>query len=252
MKNPKLYSLIFIILICLFSCKKSNNEITPDIVQEKAISYPDSISFVMNEKEYIFNEKYIAGMGNQPINIKPSAKVIKGGKLAYETGGYYWYGEQDSTLYSRFYNFSSKPNRNYFKISFTKKFKDSQLHTGAVLLHPENDLDIFKVGKASFAVDLEKENTMDGISIDFYEQDINKVLSTKIPGSSILVRSALKNDIQNNSSFEITKVEKLKNTLYLIRAKFEANLFYNDAKLYRIKNGFLQFTTNVTPGDYNY
>jgi hypothetical protein len=208
MKNKKPYSLIFIILICLFSCKKNNNEITAEIVREKAISYPDSISFVMNEKEYIFNEKYRAGMGNQPINIKPSAKVIKGGKLAYETGGYYWYGEQDSTLYSRFYNFSSKPNGNNFKISFTKKFKDSQLHTGATLLYPESDLDIFKVGKASFAVDLEKENTMDGISIDFYKVDINKVLSTKIPGFSILVRSGLKT---TSRIIQALRLPKLKN-----------------------------------------
>ncbi|GAA4320855.1 hypothetical protein GCM10023149_20350 [Mucilaginibacter gynuensis] len=249
MKNLNRYAALIIVLLFLFSCKKDNHETIADPVPEKVINYQDSISFSINDKQYTFDDKYSYGIGNQPINIKRSATVINNGKLAYETGGYYWYGVQDSTLYSVVYKVLSRQAANTFSIDFTKKFADKTLQGGIHLLYPKSNLEVFKLGKQSFAVDLDKENTLEGISINLAGADINKSLSTDVPGFSILIRSDLKNDIQNNSTFEITKIEQLKDNIYAIEAKFEVNLFDIDAKQYRLKNGFMRLVTNVVPGN---
>ena len=245
MKNIKHYAVLALASISLASCKKNSIEILPEPVPVKVKAYQDSLSFVINEKQYIFNDKYTAGIGNQAINIKPSSTLNKEGKLAYQTGGYYWYGEKDSTLYSVFYGLKTAQLADRFEILFTKKFKDTQLQSNHPVLVPKDHAGIFKLGKLPFAVDLGKENTMDGISIDLSLSAINEPLGTSIPGFSILVRSGLTKDIQNNSSFEITKVEELKDGLYIIEAKFEVNLFDSNEKLYRLKNGFLRLKTNL-------
>lgn len=246
MKNIKRYSVLVVALISIVACKKNNTENTPDVIDRKITHYKDSVSFIINDKQYVLDDSYSSGMGNSPVNIKSSSTVIKGGKLAYETGGYYWYGAKDSTLYSVSRGIHSRNGGDDFKILFTKKFQDSQLQRGNLMLAPKDYYDIFKLGKQSFAVDLEKENTMDGISIDFRGGEMKDRLITGIPGFSILVRSGLKNDIQENSSFEITKVEKLRDNQYLVEAKFEVNLFDNNEKLYRLKKGFLRITSNMT------
>ncbi|MBB6499646.1 hypothetical protein [Pedobacter cryoconitis] len=246
MKNIKRYSVLAIALISIVACKKTNNETTPNPVDKKIAYYNDSVSFTINEKQYVLNNRYSSGIGNQPLNIKSSPTVIEGGKLAYQTGGYYWYGAKDSTLYSVSRGFQSSKGGDDFEILFTKKFNDSQLQGGPVMLTPKDYYNLFKLGKQSFAVDLEKENTMDGISIKFRGNDMKDGLTSNIPGFSILIRSGLKKDIQDNSNFEITRVEKLGDNRYLVEAKFEINLFNNDAKLYRLKEGFLRITTRMT------
>ncbi|WP_158826346.1 hypothetical protein [Mucilaginibacter lacusdianchii] len=240
----KPYLTVLIVVAALQSCKKDNGQQAepPAPVSEKAIVYTDSITFSLNNKIYAFDQRFTTGVGNQPVNIKKSASVIEGGKLAYETGGYHWYGVPDSTLYSVSYGFMLKETSKRLSIYFNKKYNDKELQKEGLLLKPKSNLEIFKVGNIPFAVDLDKENTMDGVAIDFDN------LTTKIPGATILVRSSLSTSIQNNSSFQITKVEKLKDSIYLIEAKFEANLYDENAQLYRLKNGFMRIRTIVTPG----
>ncbi len=248
MKNLTPYYFIFAFLIALCSCKKQQKEVVPApaaSVTKNPVSYSDSISFSIGSQLYVFGSRYKAGISNRAIDVKPSPTKIPGGKLAEETGGFYWYGVPDSTLYSVFYGFPSVVSGNELDVSFTKRYKDGVLTRQGALLVADNHLDIIKKGKQSFAVDYDKENTMDGIVIELYKQ--GKFLTTAIPGSSILVRSNLKNDIQNNSSFEITKVEQIQDDRYVVEARFDVNLFDEDAKLYRAANGFLRFTTNMNP-----
>lgn len=245
MKTLKLYLISTLAFISIASCKKNNVEVITD--PEKAVEYKDSISFKINEKQYVFNTTTSYGNGNQQINIKPSPIAIKGRRPAYETGGYYFYGEIDSTLYSVHYELRSEQLTDNFNINFTKKFENSQLNQGLLLLAPTDHLGIFKTGKLSFAVDLEKENTMDGVAIDFKGSGIPEQLSTCIPGFSILVRSSLTKDIQNNSNFEITKVKNLNDGLYLIEAKFAVNLYGESEKLYKLENGFLRMKVHMNP-----
>lgn len=246
MKNLTFYYILPFLLIALSSCDKKKNEIAPEPVIKKTAT-SDSISFSMGGQLYAFGQRYKAGTGNSPVNIKSSSTKTSENKLAYETGGLYWYGTPDSTLYAINYGFASKPSGNNLSVYFTKKYKDSELKKGAVLLHPESNSDLLRKTKLPFAVDYGKENTMDGVIIELYDR--GKLLSTTIPGFSILVRSKLKNDIQNNSSFEIIKVEHLQDDRFLIEAKFDANLFDEEEKLYRITNGFIRFSTNMNPSN---
>lgn len=242
------FSLMALAIIFVVSCKKISSENISQIPER--ISYKDSISFSINDQKYVFDYTSSNAISNRAINIKPSTTIINDGKLAYQTANYYWYGEKDSTLYSVSYALESKRVGDNFKVSFTKKYNDSELQRGLQLYAPKNHLEIFKVGKQSFAVDLDKENTTEGIYIDFTGTGILESLSTGIPGFSILKRSGLTKDIQKDSNFELTKVEKIKDNVYTIEAKFELNLFDSHEQLYRVKNGFLRITTSMTmPSD---
>lgn len=163
---------------------------------------------------------------------------------AYITGGYHWYGERDSTLYSAFYKLNANRQPGTLQISFSKKFRNTQLILDQQFLKIKDYFSLLKLGKQPFSVDLDKENSMDGIAIDFGNSDLAQNLSTTIPGFSILVRSNLGKNIQDNSLFEITKIEKLEGNQYLIEANFEVNLYDKNEQLYRAKNGFLRITTN--------
>lgn len=246
MKNLNLYLAFCFFLIFMQACKKGNEVVVdPDTNKPETAVYKDSISFTVNQTKYVFTERYGFGSGNYPINVKKSEVKIPGGKLASETGGYYWYGVPDSTLYSAQYELNSKDWKQRFKIIFTKKFKDSELVWKAPLLYPQNHDEIFKTGKPGFAADLDKENTTEGVAIELSDNALDKQLISMIPGFSIMVRSDLKKDIQDNAQFSITKVEKTKEGQYLIEAKFNLNLFDKNGQLFKLENGFLRLKAPV-------
>jgi hypothetical protein len=240
MKSINIYFL-FAALILISSCKKN----TSGIVPEKALIYRDSVSFFINGKNHISNQKNLAGIGNRQINIKPYATLLSNQDWEYNTGGYYWYGEKDSTLYDTFYGFTSEKDYTAIKISFSKKYHNNQLKKSPTMLVPADNSSIFKVGPQSFAVDLNLENTMDGISVVVRDQDLREELSSYIPGFSVVIRTSLTKDIQDNSTFEITKVQKLDDKLYLVEAEFAVNLFDKNGKLYRLEKGFLRLKTSM-------
>lgn len=242
LKNTSIYSLIFIVLSALSACKKESIPNTPKPIAEKILS--DSISFGINGKQYIFNNLYGAGFGNRQVNIKQSPVIIADRQPAYITGGYYWYGEKDSTLYSAFYKLNADKQQGDLQVSFSKKFRNTQLIVDQQFLKIKDYFSLLRFGKQTFSVDLDKENSMDGIAIDFNNSNLSGNLSTTIPGFSILVRSNLGKNIQDNSLFEITKIEKLEGNQYLIEANFEVNLYDKNEQLYRAKNGFLRITTD--------
>ncbi|MFD0748852.1 hypothetical protein ACFQZS_01780 [Mucilaginibacter calamicampi] len=246
MKNLSLCFTIVFCWIFLQACKKGN-EVVLDTNTPKPVSavYKDSVSFTVNQTNYVFNDRFGFGSGNYAINIKRSEVKIPGGKLASETGNAYWYGVPDSTLYAASYTLNSNPYGDQFQIAFTKKFKDSDLVRKGTLLYLQNHGQLFKTGETGFAADLDKENTMEGVAIELYDRKLNSSLISKIPGFSIIVRSNLKKDIQNNSHFVVTKVEKTKEGQYLIEAKFDLNLFDENGKLYKLENGFLRLKAPV-------
>ena len=109
----------------------------------------------------------------------------------------------------------------------------------------EQNFDIIKIGKQKFAVDFKKENTTEGVSVEFRSRDHLGTLSTFIPGFSILVKPNLTKNIQDNSTFEIVKIQKVDDIYNMIEAKFSLNLYDENAKLYRLENGFLRFKVKI-------
>ncbi len=222
------------------SCKKTSTIDSVDLQQNTT----DSISFSMNNTLYSFNETYSVGVGNSQINVKPYNEAIAGRTYAYGTAGKLWYGTPDSTMYSSFFGLSSTTkNRGItLEIYFNKKYKISDLTKSTFVMIPEDQSKIFKPGKQPFAIDFEKENTREGVVLTIFGE--GKILSSKKPGFSIAMQSH-RMDIQDNSSFEILKVDHIKGDDYLMEAVFSLNLFDEQENLYRVEQGFIRKRINM-------
>jgi hypothetical protein len=244
MKSIRLLYLLITIFI-ISSCKKTDKNLSKD-----SIIVSDSISFYVDNQLYVFNKRNITGIGNQQVNIKPSQNKLIGRESAYETGNLFWYGDKDSTLYHINYGFiSSQDVSNTFEIFFNKKFNNKELFLDNSILIPTDNLDLYKVGKKEFAIDLNLQNTTDGISIKFYSKDLKQTLISTIPGFSILDNSNLSKTIQDDSNFEITKFDKENR---IIEANFNLNLFDKSGKLHRAINGFARFKVALASKGYNF
>jgi hypothetical protein len=230
-----------LVLSGILSCKKSIDTEPINTELELRPAILDSMSFELDGKQYHFANDYSAGIGNMQTNIKPYADSIPGRKLANETAGKFWYGDKDSTMYTSYFGFISKENAS-LKIYFNKKYATSEMVKGIFLWLPKDQREIFITGKKSFAIDFEKENRFDGIVLELWNG--SSQLSSATPGFSIAVQSH-KTDIQNNSTFEITKLEQIEGDKYYIEAEFAMNLFDNQEKLYRIEKGFLKKVVNI-------
>ena len=239
--KPNIFFYLLLIFTIFSSCKKDNSE----SIEEEVRLVSDSISFTINNQPYFFDSQNEIGIGNRQINIKPSISQISGRNAAYITGGFYWYGEPDSTLFNVEHGFIGNNYTQSIKISFSKKYKNEQLKNYLSFLIPENNFDILKIGKQKFAVDFKKENTTEGVSLEFRSRDHSGTLSTFIPGFSILVKANLTKNIQDNSTFEIVKIQKVDEIYHMIEAKFSLNLYDENAKLYRLENGFLRFKVKI-------
>ena len=242
MKNLIPYFLISSVFI--LSCKKDRSEpIIP--VKEKDVVYKDSISFTLDGKAYDIGYKNQEGVGNRQFNLKPSSTPIEGLKVARTSGGYYWYGPKDSILCDYLAGFSMRAHDGNIKFSFSKKYKIDQLKKDVFLWVPENITDILKEGKHSFATDFNTEITLDGVAIEAYLKGIDGTLTSYIPGNSILTPTNLTKEVQNNSVFEITKLQKTDTGNYIVEAKFELNLFDKNERLYRLENGFFRMISRL-------
>ena len=190
------------------------------------------------------------GAGNKQFNLKPSTTAIPGRRVARENG-LYWYGPIDSTLYSAHYGLNSWGGSSSGKKSadiefiFTKQYKNDQLRKDIHLFVPANNSDLLKVGKQGFAVDWAQEAAFEGVAMEVHISGVQGLLSTYIPEFSDWRPTNLTKSIQNNSVFEINKVEKLDNGMYVVEAMFEMNLYDQEDKLYRLENGFLRLVTNM-------
>jgi hypothetical protein len=237
------YYILPVLLCTLLSCKKSSPVESIDSKPIQSQIAKDSISFSINGKQYSFNNTNSIGIGNCQINIKAFNDAIPGRDYAYNTAGKFWYGDTDSTMYYSVFGMRSNINQDaILKISFNKKYKTTELVKSFQQLIPKNQSDIFKAGKQSFATDFEKENTREGVVLSLSTQGIS--LSSTKPGFSIYLQSH-KIGIQDNSSFEILRVEHIKDDNYLVEAAFSMNLFDQDEKLYRVEKGFMRKTINM-------
>jgi hypothetical protein len=245
MKNSKWCYFLLMFISLIFSCKKNGIETVTPVPEVESVKYlKDSLSFTIEGSSYVLLDNSGRGIGNTQINLKAFDDSIPGRQAASMTAGKYYYGEKDSTLYSAMFKMvSSSTFTSSAEILFTKKYGTNELRPGFVVLVPTDQSQVFKVGKQSFATDFRKENTQEGIVMDLY---INgQALSTTVPGFSIALQSHMK-DIQKNSSFEITKVEKVEGDIFRFEAKFTLNVYNTEARLYRVENGYLRKTFSMS------
>lgn len=238
--NPiKRFCFILILTTVFFSCKKNAEDIPEPLPEVETIKrIEDSLSFTIDGASYIMSESFGRGVGNTQINLKPYNDVIPGREPAVITGGKYFYGEKDSILYfSNFELASQNGGGSKAELFFTRKFAKKDLQPDFHVMYPKDQSEVIKVGKQSFAEDFEKENTQDGIVLKL--SILGKSLTSSVPGFSILKQSHMKN-IQQNSIFEITKVEKVRDDVFVLEAKFTMNVFDDQLKLYRLENGYLR------------
>lgn len=242
MKFP-LPAILLFFAISLVSCQKDGEEISID---EQAWNTDpanrDSISFTLNDRTYSSNEMNGFGFSNKQINIKPHSSAIKNRETAYATGGYWWYGENDSLLFEQTFSFKS-PEFSNISFGFSKKYDKNNLLQKNALLAPKNNDSTFFVGPAQFATDNNLENTTEGVSLELYPLQTGKVLTTSIPAYSILLRSKLNNQLQDDSYFHIIKIDTLQHDVLCIEARFELNVYNENETPYRLKDGFIRFKT---------
>ena len=245
MSNFKPYYFLFALITLIFSCKKDDVEvIEPDPDKGEIQQVNDSLSFNIGSEKYVLVRSNSRGIGNRQINLKPFNDKIPGREAAAFTAGKYYYGEIDSTLYCSYFGMvTNTDDRSSAELIFTKKFSLREVHPFSILLIPKDQSQVIKVGKQSFATDFSKENTKDGIVLNLYING-NSLTST-VPGFSIAMQSQMK-DIQKDSSFEITKVEKVEGDIYMLEAKFTMNVFDEEEKLYRVENGYLRKRFNMS------
>lgn len=242
MKNLSLYHLIFVLLF-ITACNKKND---PTASVEKA--FRDSLSFEINGKAYSYNGRFLVGSGNRQINLKPYDSMLEGRRLARGFNGHYWYGAVDSILYEARFESQTSLESGQVNVIFTKQFKTDQLKKNIFLFVPTDNKTVIKAGQVPFAVDYEQENTTEGVVVEANLNDIAKSLTSYIPTEEAVRVKKLKKDLQNNSSFEIIRLQKLSDSeKYLVEARFELNLYDDTAKMYRLEKGFMRLLTDMVP-----
>lgn len=120
---------------------------------------------------------------------------------------------------------------------FAKKYRNYAENGTLSTFVPQNELDVFGVGKYPYAVDLEKENTQNGIVIEILSN--KQFLKTNGP-DLFGVPTLINKDAQKGSTFEVTKLTNIESDVYLLEAKFSATLFDHEEKPKKVENGYLR------------
>lgn len=237
----KLYHKILPLAIVLIAsaCQKTET-LEEDKVEVNLFSQSDSVSFYVNGKHYSTEPNSGLdefGFRNAGANLRLSDTK---GKWTYEGAGkdLYWVGAPDSIQYSTGY-------KSYFaggsiEFHYVKNFKEIELVEDNNMLVPRNDKIFYKVGKYDYAMDFKRRNWDEGVAIELFLKDIGE--RTTFSTLANRFETQLNATSQNDSKFEILKVEEIKESkLVIIEGKFEANLFdYNEQKMVRITDGYFR------------
>lgn len=237
--------LLLLMALSLVSCDKESEEIqTQELDLEIDPSITDSIYFTLDNKTYSSNIMDGFGFANKQTNIKPYTNVINSREAAYITGGYWWYGEKDSLLFEQTFSFKS-PEFSNISLGVSQKYATKELLQKSNLLIPDTNDTAFKVGPQAFAIDNNLENSTYGISLTLSHLQQGKSLTTSIPAFSILLRSDLDKNLQDDAYFEIISIDSLQNNILQVEARFEANMYTEEGKSHRLTDGYVRFKTKL-------
>lgn len=217
------------VLISFTACKKNNSVIEQEPEKQESFgSVRDSAFYVIDGKASSVN----LTNGYSTSFLQPNAKVD-----SIVNYNMFISGDKDSVMYVRTFYIHDSDYDNQIKVSFAKKYRNYADNGTLLTFVPQNELDVFGVGKHPYAVDLEKENTQNGIVIEILSN--RKHLKTNGP-DLFGVPTLINKDAQKGSTFEVTKLTKLEADVYLLEAKFSATLFDDEEKPKKMENGYLR------------
>jgi hypothetical protein len=234
MRKSGVSVLALLMIVAAASCKKTG-------AVEKLVSprLADSCSYVIDGKTYTCNMSGSVGHGIMGVGLDTVSKTWNPDSLIYFT--------VFSLAHTESNNASSS---GYLEVYFTKKYGRNQLSKYSNdLPRPASLLDLYSIGGHSYSVEFQRFNTTDGIAMDVDCRGCNTRttrLSTYITTSAFWP-TTLGPDIQKDSKFEITKLEKQPDGFYLLEALFTANIFDADENGKRVENGYLR--TYVSDGN---
>lgn len=236
--------LVLLFAVLSVSCEKENEGMTAQELEHDDLHNRDSISFTLENTTYSSTKLNGFGFANKQSNIKPYADILNNRDAAYVIGGYWWYGEKDSLLFEHTYSFEV-PGLSNISFGISQKFATDDLTQINDLFVPITDDTTFRVGAKSFAIDRDLENTTYGVSLELAPLKHIKRWSTSAPASSVVLRSKLNKNIQDDSYFQIVNIDSLADNSVRIEAHFEANIYDEMGSTYRLKDGFLRFKTKL-------
>lgn len=227
------------IVLIASACQKTET-IEENKVEIDLYSQSDSVSFYVNGKHYTTEENSsIDEFGFRNAGAKLRLSDTKG-KWTYEGAGrnLYWVGAPDSIQYST--NYTNHFEEGSIGFHFVKNYKEIELVDDNNTLVPRKDKIFYKVGKYDYAVDFKRRNWDEGVAIELLLKDEGgRSTFSKL---SNRFETHLNATSQNDSKFEILKVEEIKGTkLVMIEGKFEANLFDDqEQKMVRVTDGYFR------------
>lgn len=237
---------LFAISSLFASCQKDVDE---ELVNQQEFEYmlpynKDSLSFTIDGKSFASTKTNGFGFSNKQVNIRPYPTIIANREAAYSLGGYWWYGEKDSLIFEQTYTFQFADYSN-FTLGFNKKYITSALVQKIDLKAPKEKDSIFNIGSQSYATDNNRENTKEGVSLEFSSGETRQIFTSFTPNISLSTRSARRANLQEDAYFEIIRLDTLSDASIVVEARFETNIFADEKSTYRIKDGFVRFKTKL-------
>lgn len=238
MKTNKLIGLA-IALFCLAACKKENPIIEPPVIEKSdpIELLKDSIFYIIDGKQMVQkkSEDRSNSLKNAVANVKLDSLVKQ---------KEYTSGDKDSVMFGVGFLFGDG-DRNKIEISLLKKYNKNQAQpqtnqTSSFV--PKDKLDLFSVGERKFAMDFSRNNSQNGVVFELFGDNYG-LQTNGYP--SLAYHALLKPELQSQSKFEITNLQKLKSGRYLLEAIFNASVYRGDGtNIKRIENGYLRLIIN--------
>lgn len=229
-------------LMCLAACKKENPIIEP--TKPPSVEQPDPFELLRDSVSYMLDGKQMVlkKSKSRSNSLRNALANVKLDSLVKQKE--YTSSDKDSVMFGVGFLFEDE-ERNGIEISLLKKYNKNQAQSQtnqAILFVPKNKLDLFSVGERKFAMDFSRNNSQDGVVFELFGD--NYGLQTN-GYSSLAFHAPLKPELQNQSKFEVTNLQKLKSGKYLLEAKFNASVYRGDgSNIKKIERGYLRLIIN--------
>lgn len=217
MRNLKPYSLILVLTMALLaSCKKERSTSQPEEPKKVDVMEmaTDSAAFVIDGKKYVLNRSHSGTNINTDANRKIDS-VVNGNQ-------YYISGPKNLVYFGREFFFSSDKENITLSLGFYKVYNKLDVKKEGALYYPIDRDGFFESGEWKFAVDHERENATDGVTLSI--GGYGNSFSSELMGRPTTIIP----DKFKNAKFEITNFKKLKNGAYLLEAKFAKAVVFDE------------------------